>query len=36
VTDRVVEAAKSLPTFEIVAANLPKEQENKLRTAFGA
>lgn len=36
VTDRVVEAAKSLPKFEIVATNLPKEQEERLRTAFGA
>lgn len=34
VTDRVVEAAKSLPKFEVVATNLPKEQEQKLREAF--
>jgi uncharacterized membrane protein len=34
VTDRVVEAAKTLPKFEIVATNLPKEQEAKLREAF--
>ncbi len=36
VTDRVVEAAKTLPKFEIIATNLPKDQEDKLRTAFGA
>ena len=36
VTDRVIEAAKTLPKFEIVATNLPKDQEDKLRTAFGA
>ncbi len=34
VTDRVVEAGKKLPKFEIVATNLPKEQEQKLREAF--
>ena len=34
VTDRVVEAAKTLPKFEIIATNLPKDQEDKLRTAF--
>jgi uncharacterized membrane protein len=34
VADRVVEAAKTLPKFEIVATNLPKEQEQKLREAF--
>ena len=30
VTDRVVEAAKTLPKFEIIATNLPKDQEDKL------
>jgi uncharacterized membrane protein len=34
VTDRVVEAAKALPKFEIIATNLPKEQEQRLREAF--
>jgi len=34
VVDRVVEAMKTLPKFEIVATNLPKEQEEKLRAAF--
>jgi uncharacterized membrane protein len=34
VTDRVFEAAKKLPKFEIVTTNLPKEQEEKLREAF--
>ena len=35
VPDRVIEAAKTLPPFEIVATNLPKDQEQKLREAFG-
>jgi len=34
VMDRVAEAAKQLPKFEIVATNLPKEQEEALRAAF--
>ncbi|MCR4413144.1 MAG: DUF1269 domain-containing protein [Thermoguttaceae bacterium] len=34
VKDRVVEAAKTLPKFEIVATNLSEEQEQKLREAF--
>ena len=34
VMDRVVDAAKTLPKFEIIATNLPKEQEEKLRAAF--
>jgi uncharacterized membrane protein len=34
VIDRVVDAAKGLPKFEIIATNLPKEQEEKLRAAF--
>jgi uncharacterized membrane protein len=34
VIDRVVDAVKTLPKFEIVATNLPKEQEEKLREAF--
>jgi uncharacterized membrane protein len=36
VADRVIEAAKVLPKFEIIATNLPKDQEDKLRAAFGA
>ena len=36
VLDRVVdEAKKNLPKFEIIASNLSKEQEEKLRAAFG-
>ncbi|NTU81299.1 MAG: DUF1269 domain-containing protein [Chloroflexales bacterium] len=35
VTDRVVGAMKGLPPFEIVATNLSKEQEEKLRAEFG-
>jgi uncharacterized membrane protein len=34
VVDRVVDAMKALPKFEIVATNLPKDQEEKLRQAF--
>jgi uncharacterized membrane protein len=34
VMDRVVEAAKALPKFEIIATNLPKEQEEKIKAAF--
>jgi uncharacterized membrane protein len=34
VIDRVVDAVKALPKFELVATNLPKEQEEKLREAF--
>jgi uncharacterized membrane protein len=34
VMDRVTEAMKSLPHFEIIATNLPKEQEAQLRAAF--
>jgi uncharacterized membrane protein len=34
VTDRVVEAMKQIK-FEIIATNLSKEQEQKLRDAFG-
>jgi len=34
VIDKVADAAKKLPKFEIVATNLPKEQEQKLRDAF--
>jgi len=36
VPDRVIEAAKTLPPFEILSTNLPKDQEKKLREAFGA
>ena len=34
VLDKVVDAAKTLPKFEVVATNLPKEQEEKLKAAF--
>jgi uncharacterized membrane protein len=33
-TDRVVEAFKAAPKFEIVASNLSHEQEEKLKEAF--
>jgi uncharacterized membrane protein len=33
-TDRVVEAFKAAPKFEIIASNLSKEQEEKLKEAF--
>jgi uncharacterized membrane protein len=33
-TDKVVEAFKSAPHFEIVSTNLSNEQEEKLREAF--
>jgi uncharacterized membrane protein len=32
--DRVVEAFKAAPKFEIIASNLTKEQEDKLKVAF--
>ena len=32
--DRVIEAFKAAPKFEIIASNLSKEQEEKLREAF--
>ena len=32
--DRVVEAFKAAPKFEIIASNLSKEQEEKLKAAF--
>jgi uncharacterized membrane protein len=35
VVDRVIDAMKTLPQFEIVSTNLPKEQEEALRAAFG-
>jgi uncharacterized membrane protein len=35
VVDRVIDAMKTLPKFEIVSTNLPKEQEEALRAAFG-
>jgi uncharacterized membrane protein len=36
VVDRVVdEAKKTLPKFELIASNLSKEQEDKLKAAFG-
>jgi len=34
VMDRVADAAKTLPKFEIIVTDLPKEQEQKLRDAF--
>jgi uncharacterized membrane protein len=33
-TDKVVEAFKAAPKFEIIASNLSKEQEEKLKAAF--
>jgi uncharacterized membrane protein len=33
-TDRVVEAFKAAPKFEIIASNLSNEQEEKLKAAF--
>jgi uncharacterized membrane protein len=33
-TDRVIEAFKTAPPFEIIASNLSKEQEEKLKAAF--
>lgn len=33
-TDKVVEAFKAAPKFEIVASNLTHEQEQKLQEAF--
>jgi uncharacterized membrane protein len=33
-TDRVVEAFKSAPKFEVIASNLSHEQEEKLKAAF--
>jgi uncharacterized membrane protein len=33
-TDRVIEAFKSAPKFEVIASNLSKEQEEKLKAAF--
>jgi len=35
-TDRVVEAFKSAPKFEIIASNLSHEQEEKLKAAFAS
>jgi uncharacterized membrane protein len=34
VVDRVTEAMRRLPKFEILSTNLPKEQEDALRAAF--
>jgi uncharacterized membrane protein len=34
VTDRVLEAMKSLPKHELIASNLSQEQEDQLRAAF--
>jgi uncharacterized membrane protein len=36
VEDRVIDAAKTLPKFELVSTNLPKDQEQKLRDAFAS
>jgi len=36
VQDRVVEAAKGLPKFEIIATNLSTEDEDKLKAAFAS
>jgi uncharacterized membrane protein len=33
-TDRVIEAFKTGPKFELIASNLSKEQEEKLKAAF--
>jgi uncharacterized membrane protein len=33
-TDKVVEAFKAAPKFEIIASNLSKDQEEKLKAAF--
>jgi uncharacterized membrane protein len=33
-TDRVIDAFKSAPKFEVIASNLSKDQEEKLKTAF--
>ena len=33
-TDRVIEAFKEAPKFEVIASNLSKEQEEKLTAAF--
>lgn len=35
VPDRVAEAFKGLPPFELVASNLSQEEENKLKEVFG-
>ena len=35
-TDRVVEAFKAAPKFEIIASNLSHEQEEKLKAAFAS
>lgn len=35
VTDKVVEAMKGLPPFEIIQTNLSQEQEDRLRAEFG-
>lgn len=35
VTDKVIEAMKSLPPFEIIQTNLSQEQEERLRAEFG-
>lgn len=36
VVDKVADAFKTLPTFELISSNLTKEQEDKLKAEFGA
>ncbi|MEZ4664579.1 MAG: DUF1269 domain-containing protein [Caldilineaceae bacterium] len=36
VEDKVLESAKQLPKFEIIATNLPNAEEDKLRAVFSA
>jgi uncharacterized membrane protein len=33
-TDRVIEAFKGAPKFEVIASNLSHEQEQRLKEAF--
>jgi uncharacterized membrane protein len=35
-TDRVVDAFKAAPKFELIASNLSKEQEERLKAAFAS
>jgi uncharacterized membrane protein len=34
--DKIVEATKSLPRFELISSNLSDEQEASLRSAFAS
>jgi uncharacterized membrane protein len=36
VTDRIAEAFKTLPEYELIASNLSSEQEAKLKDVFSA